>query len=414
MKKKVILAYSGGLDTSVMLKWLVNKNYNVIAYVADVGQKEDFKSIKEKALKTGASKVYIEDLKKELIENYIFEMLKANAIYEGKYLLGTAIARPIIAKKQVEIAKKENTNILAHGCTGKGNDQVRFELIWMQYLPEVNIISPWKEDDWLNEFKGRKDLINYAKKHNIPIDVSLKKPYSTDENLLHISYESGILEDTSCKPKEDMFKLTKSPKNAPDKETDIVIEFSKGIPTKVVNKTENKEIKGSLELFTYLNKIAGENGIGRIDIVENRFVGMKSRGVYETPAGTILFKAHQDLESITVDKEVLHLKELFSPIIAKLIYNGFWFSSEMDFLMAAINKSQENVSGKVYLTLYKGNIIVTGRESNKSLYNEAISSMDIEGGYDQKDAAGFIKITGSRLKLQGVKNETMAKKISTK
>ena len=229
MKSKLILAYSGGLDTSIMLKWLINKGYEVIAYVADVGQKEDFKKIKEKALKSGASKVYVEDLKKELVENYIFQMLKANAIYERQYLLGTAIARPIIAKKQVEIAKKEKTNILAHGCTGKGNDQVRFELTWMKFLPNVKIISPWKEDDWLDKFKGRIDLINYAKKHNIPIDVTLKKPYSTDENLLHISYESGILEDASVKPKEDMFKLTKSPKDAPDKETELIIEFNQGL-----------------------------------------------------------------------------------------------------------------------------------------------------------------------------------------
>ncbi|MEA2055732.1 MAG: argininosuccinate synthase [Candidatus Thermoplasmatota archaeon] len=411
MKTKVILAYSGGLDTSVMLKWLVNKGYDVIAYIADVGQKEDFEKIKEKALKTGASKVYIEDLKKELVENYIFEMLKANAVYEGQYLLGTAIARPVIAKKQVEIAQKEKTNILGHGCTGKGNDQVRFELIWMKFMPNVQIISPWKEDDWLAEFKGRKDLINYAKKHNIPIDVTLKKPYSTDENLMHISYESGILEDASCKPKEDMFKLTKSPKNAPDKETDIVIEFNKGIPVKVTNLTEGKEVKGALKLFAYLNEIASENGIGRIDIVENRFVGIKSRGVYETPAGTILFKAHHDLESITLDREVVHLKEIMSPIIAKLIYNGFWYSPEMEMLMTAVNKSQENVTGKVYLTLYKGNVIVTGRKSEFSLYNEALSSMEIEGGYDQKDADGFIKIVGLKFKMQGVKNETMGKKL---
>jgi len=403
MKTKIILAYSGGLDTSVMLKWLVNKGYDVIAYVADVGQNEDFTKIKEKALKTGASKVYIEDLKKELVENYIFEMLKANAIYEGQYLLGTAIARPIIAKKHVEIAKKEGTNILAHGCTGKGNDQVRFEFIWMKFMPDAEIISPWKQDDWLSEFKGRKDMMAYAENENIPIDVTLKKPYSTDENLMHISYESGILEDTSCKPKEDMFKLTKSPKDAPDKETEIIIEFEKGIPVKVVNLTENKEVKGSIELFTYLNKIAGENAVGRIDIVENRFVGIKSRGVYETPAGTILFKAHQDLESITLDGEVIHLKELISPIIAKLIYNGFWYSPELEFLMAAVNKSQENVTGKIYLTLYKGNVIVTGRESNCSLYNEALSSMEEEGGYNQKDAAGFIKITGLKFKLQGDK-----------
>jgi len=403
MKQKVILAYSGGLDTSVMMKWLVNKGYNVIAYVADVGQKEDFEKIKYKALKTGASKVYIEDLKKDLIEKYIFEMLKANAIYEAQYLNGTAIARPIIAKKQVEIANKENTNILAHGCTGKGNDQVRFELTWMKFLPNVKIISPWKEEDWLNKFKGRIDLINYAKKHNIPIDVSLKKPYSTDENLLHISYESGILEDASCPPTEDMFKLTKSPKDAPDKETKLIIEFKKGVPVKITNITDKIEVTGSLELFTYLNKIAGENGIGRIDIVENRFVGIKSRGVYETPAGTILFKAHLDLESITLDKDVIHLKEQMATVIAKLIYNGFWFTPEMEMLMAAINKSQENVTGKVYLTLYKGNVIVKGRESKYSLYNESLASMDIIGGYDQKDAAGFIKIIGLKFKMNGGK-----------
>ncbi len=403
MKPKLILAYSGGLDTSVMLKWLINEGYEVIAYIADVGQKEDFEKIKNKAVQTGASKVYIEDLKKELVDNYIFQAIKANAVYEGQYLLGTAIARPLIAKKQIEIAKKENTNILAHGCTGKGNDQIRFELTWMQKMPTVKVISPWKDEKWLAQFKGRTDLIKFAKNENIPIDVSIKKPYSTDENLMHISYESGILEDISKKPDPEMFKLTVSPKNAPDKEVNICISFKKGVPSKVTNITKNENVQESLELFTYLNKLAGENGVGRIDIVENRFVGIKSRGIYETPAGTILFKAHRDLESITVDKEVLHLKELLSPIIAKLIYNGLWYSPEMDFLMAAINKSQENVTGNVYLTLYKGNVIVTGRESVNSLYDEAISSMDKEGGYNQKDAEGFIKINGLRLKLQGEK-----------
>jgi len=403
MKPKLILAYSGGLDTSVMLKWLINEGYEVIAYIADVGQKEDFEKIKNKAVQTGASKVYIEDLKKELVDNYIFQAIKANAVYEGQYLLGTAIARPLIAKKQIEIAKKENTNILAHGCTGKGNDQIRFELTWMQKMPTVKVISPWKDEKWLAQFKGRTDLIKFAKNENIPIDVSIKKPYSTDENLMHISYESGILEDISKKPDPEMFKLTVSPKNAPDKEVNICISFKKGVPSKVTNITKNENVQESLELFTYLNKLAGENGVGRIDIVENRFVGIKSRGIYETPAGTILFKAHRDLESITVDKEVLHLKELLSPIIAKLIYNGLWYSPEMDFLMAAINKSQENVTGNVYLTLYKGNVIVTGRESVNSLYDEAISSMDEEGGYNQKDAEGFIKINGLRLKLQGEK-----------
>ncbi|UCH72415.1 MAG: argininosuccinate synthase [Thermoplasmatales archaeon] len=408
MKKKLILAYSGGLDTSVMLNWLKNKGYDVIAYIADVGQNEDLKKVKEKAFKTGASKVYLEDLKKEFVEHFIFQAIKANAIYEGKYLLGTAIARPIIAEKQVEIAKKEKTNILAHGCTGKGNDQVRFELAWMQLMPNVEIVSPWKNKEWLKQFKGRSDLIDYAKKKKIPVDVTYKKPYSTDENLMHISYESGILEETNHKPDSEMFKLTKSPIDAPDKETEICIEFEKGIPIKVTNITKNKVVQGSLSLFEYLNELASENAVGRTDIVEDRFVGIKSRGVYETPAGTVLLKAHQDIESITLDREVIHLKGLMAPIMGKLIYNGFWYSPEMKMLMAAIDKSQENVKGKVYLTLYKGNVTVTGRESECSLYNKELSSMDEEGCYDQKDATGFIKITGLRLK-----HETLAKKIHT-
>jgi len=410
MKKKVILAYSGGLDTSVMVKWLTNKGYDVIAYIGDVGQKKDLIALKEKALKTGASKVYLEDLKHGFIDNFIFQALKANAIYEGRYLLGTALSRPLIAKKQIEIARKEGTNILAHGCTGKGNDQVRFELTWMRFMPNVTIISPWKEEEWLEQFKGRTDLIKYAQKEGIPIDVTLKKPYSTDENLMHISYESGILEDISIGPKSDMFKLTVSPKNAPNKETNICIEFEKGVPINVTELSNNIKVKGSLELFNYLNELGGKNGIGRIDIVENRFVGIKSRGVYETPAGTILFKAHQDLEGITVDKEVMHLKELLAPMVAKLIYNGFWYTPEMDVLMAAIEKSQENVSGKVYLKLYKGNVIITGRESEYSLYNEALSSMDEEGCYNQKDAGGFIKIIGLRHKSLGAKDEALGKK----
>jgi len=411
MKQKVIVAYSGGLDTSVIVRWLANKGYDVIAYIADVGQQEDLYAVKEKALKTGASKVYIEDLKEDFVEHYIFQALKANAIYEGKYLLGTALARPLIAKKQIDIAEKEETICLCHGCTGKGNDQVRFEFTWMRFMPDVHIISPWKDAEWLSHFKGRPDLIAYAKKENIPIDVTVKKLYSTDENIMHKSYEGGILEDPAIEPDPEMFKFTVSPQDAPDKETKICIEFVHGIPVAVTNITENKKITGSLALFTYLNKIAGENGIGRIDIVENRFVGMKSRGVYETPAGTILFKAHMDLESITIDRDVMHLKEFLTPMIAKLIYNGFWYSSEMDVLMAAIDKSQENVSGKVYLTLYKGNIMVTGRESKHSLYDTAIASMNEVGGYDQKDARGFINIMGLPLKIRGVKDETVGKTI---
>ena len=414
MKQKIILAYSGGLDTSVLVKWLVKKDYDVIAYIGDVGQDENLDKVKEKALKTGASKVYLEDLKKEFVENYIFQALKANAVYEGKYLLGTALARPIIAKKQIEIAKKEGTNILCHGCTGKGNDQVRFEFTWMRFMPNVKIISPWKDKEWLSKLRGRTDLINYAKKENIPIDVSLKKPYSTDENLMHKSYEAGILENPAKEPDQEMFKLTVSPKNAPDIETKICIEFEKGIPISITNLKDNVKTKGSIELFTYLNKLAAENGIGRIDIVENRFVGIKSRGVYETPAGTILLKAHRDIESITLDREVMHLKELLAPMIGKLIYNGFWDTPEMDVLMAAIDKSQENVSGKVYITLYKGNIIITSRESKNSLYDESIASMDEEGGYDQKDAEGFIKIVGLPLKIQGVKDEALGKKLQVK
>jgi argininosuccinate synthase len=407
-KEKILLAYSGGLDTSVILKWLLNHNYDVVCCLVDVGQKEDFAAAKKKALSIGASNVYIEDAKKEFIEEYIFQALKANAIYEGKYLLGTSLARPVIVKKLVKIAKQENINIVAHGATGKGNDQVRFELGLMQLLPGVKIISPWKEPEFLEQFKGRTDLINYAKKNNIPITSTLEKPYSMDDNLMHISYEGGILEDPKKFPANDMCKWVTDPKHAPDKETDIIIEFKKGIPVKVINQTENKSVEGALELFNYLNELGAKNGIGKTDIVENRFVGMKSRGVYETPGGTILWKAHLDIEGITLDKEVAHLKDMLMPKIAALIYNGFWFSPEMKFLMSAVNQSQENVEGKVYMTIYKGNVMIKGRESAKSLYSTDIASMDKLGGYDQTDAKGFIKINALRLMLGG-KNETVGK-----
>lgn len=397
--EKILLAYSGGLDTSVILKWLINKGYEVICYVGDVGQEDDFKKVKAKALEIGASKVYIADLKKEFVEKYIFQALKANVIYEGKYLLGTAVARPPITKKMVEIAKKEGIKALAHGCTGKGNDQVRFEIGWMTLMPDVEIINPWKEKEFLKEFKGRTDLINYAKKHKIPITSTLEKPYSMDDNLMHISYEAGLLENPKYEAKEGMFKKTVSPKNAPDKETKIIIEFKKGIPIKVVNLSKKKTVTGSLELFQYLNELGSKNGIGRIDLVENRFVGMKSRGIYETPAGTILLTAHKDIEGLVLDKEAGHLKDMLMPKIAELIYNGFWFSPEMEMMWAAVNKSQENVEGKVYMTLYKGNAFVTGRESGKSLYNEDIASMDKLGDYDPIDAKGFIKLNALRLKL---------------
>lgn len=396
--KKIILAYSGGLDTSVILKWLLEKDFEVICFLADVGQKEDMESAKQKALKIGASRVYIEDLRQEFVEDYIFRALKANAIYEGRYLLGTSLARPLIAKKQLEIARLENTSIVAHGATGKGNDQVRFEITYFTLMPEVEIMSPWKDPEFLAQFKGRPDMINYARQKGIPITSTLEKPFSIDENLLHTSYEGGILENPFQEPPENMFLHTASLKEASEEETIICIEFAKGIPIALTNLTNGTTVNQPVALFNYLNQLCASHGIGRVDIVENRFVGMKIRGVYETPAGTVLWKAHLDLEAMVLDREVFHLKEMWMPKIAQLIYNGFWFSPEMDFLMAAVEKSQEHVEGKVYLKLYKGNAVVIKRESPKSLYSQEIASMDQHGNYDQMDAKGFIKLQALRLK----------------
>lgn len=398
--KKVILAYSGGLDTSIILKWLLEKGYEVVCFLADVGQKEDMASLKEKALKLGASKVYVEDLREEFVEHFVFQALKADAMYEGRYLLGTALARPLIAKKQIEIARKENSSIVAHGATGKGNDQVRFEIAYLTLMPEVSIISPWKEPEFLAEFKGRTDMMEYAAKHKIPITSTLQKPYSMDENLLHTSYEGGMLENPFQEPEESMFQHTVSPKEAPEEETHIMIEFKKGIPISITNFADGTTVNESgVALLLYLNELGCKHGIGRIDIVENRFVGMKSRGVYETPGGTILWQAHRDLEALVLDREVFLLKEMWMPKIAQLIYNGFWFSPEMEFLMAAIETSQKNVEGKVYVKLYKGNVIITKRESIKSLYSQEIASMDQLGSYNQMDAKGFIKLNALRLRV---------------
>lgn len=396
--KKIILAYSGGLDTSVILKWLLEKEFDVVCFLANLGQKEDFEAAKRKALSIGASKVYVEDLRREFVEDYVFQALKANAKYEGRYLLGTSLARPLIAKKQVEIARQENTLFLAHGATGKGNDQVRFEMTYQTLMPEVKIISPWKDLEFLEQFQGRKAMIGYALQKGIPVSSSLQKPYSIDENILHTSYEAGILENPAVEAPEDLFLHSTSPKNAPDQEDIVQITFKKGVPVGAVNLTENSSAYGSLEVLQYLNQLGNKHGIGRIDIVENRFVGMKSRGVYETPGGTILWCAHQDLESLVLDREVLHLKETWMPKIAQLIYNGFWFSPELDFLMAAIEKSQEHVEGQVYVRLYKGCAAVLKRESPKSLYSEDIASMDRLGNYNQIDARGFIKLNALRLK----------------
>ncbi len=395
--KKVVLAYSGGLDTSVILKWLLEQGYEVIAYIADVGQAGDFKKAKQKALKVGASKVYIEDLRKELVTGYIFPIFKANALYEGRYLLGTAAARPIIAKRQIEIAAKEKAGFVSHGATGKGNDQVRFELAYYALNPKIKVLAPWKMESFLQQFKGRTDLINYAQAKGIEISSTIKKPYSEDDNLLHISHEAGILEDPAHEPTEDIFSKTVSPEKAPDKSTRLRIQFKDGIPVKVTDLEKGRSETEPLRLFTFLNELGAKNGIGRIDMVENRFVGIKSRGIYETPGGTILFAAHKDIEGIAMDREVMRLRDMLSPKFAELVYNGFWFSPEMDFLMSAINKSQEAIDGSVTLRLYKGNVIVTGRESASSLYNKDLSSMDIEGGFNQKDSEGFIKIHATRL-----------------
>lgn len=396
--KKVILAYSGGLDTSVILKWLIDKGYEVVCYIADLGQDDDFREAEEKALKIGASKVYIEDLKEEFVKGFVFTAIKSNAVYEGKYLLGTSLARPLIAKKHIEIAKKEKTNIVAHGATGKGNDQVRFELTYYTLMPDVEIISPWKDQEFLDQFKGRSDMIDYCKEKGIPIEQSKKKPYSSDPNLMHISYEAGILEDPDFEPKEDMFNMTVSPEKAPDKDTKLVIEFKDGIPVKLVDETNKLTKTKPLEMFVYLNKVAGANGVGRIDMVENRFVGMKSRGVYETPAGTVLMAAHLDIEGLTMDKEVKQIRDSLIPKISTLIYNGFWYCPEFELLKVMIDKSQEHVSGNVKVSLYKGNVIVKGRSSKESLYDASIASMDELGDYDQKDAVGFIKLNALRLK----------------
>jgi len=395
--KKVVLAYSGGLDTSVILKWLIDKGFEVIAYVADVGQDEDFEEVKRKALEIGASKVYIENLQREVVVDYIFPQVKANAIYEGRYLLGTSIARPIIAKRHIEIAHKENAEYVGHGATGKGNDQVRFELGYYALDPKIKVIAPWKMQEFLDQFKGRTDMLNYAEDKKIPVKASLKKPYSEDDNIMHISHEAGVLEDPKYKFEKDILTKMVMPQDAPDKDTHIEIHWKDGIPVKVVNTDDGTVKDDALELFNYLNKIGGENGIGLLDMVENRYVGIKSRGVYETPAGEILIKAHQDIEGIAMDREVLRLRNMLSPIFSEIIYNGYWFSPEREFLSAAIDKSQELIDGIVYITLYKGNVIIDGRESPSSLYDMELGSMDIEGGFDQKDSEGFIKINAIRL-----------------
>src|SRR6185437_15330064 len=348
--KQIILAYSGGLDTSVILKWLVNKGYIVTAFVADVGQEEDFAAVKAKALQIGATHVVVENYQEEFVNDYIFTALKSGALYEGRYLLGTSLARPLIARKIVEYAQKFGINHIAHGATGKGNDQIRFELVFMQFLPDVTVIAPWKDPEFLSEFTGRTDLLNYAASNNIPVTSTLQKPYSIDENLMHCSYEAGILEDPQLTPPANMFKKTVSPQDAPNITQHLEIEFKHGVPVKIINLTTKTTIdSSSLAIFNYLNKIGGENGIGRIDMVESRFVGMKSRGVYETPGGTILMNAHQDLEALTVGKDLLHTKNTLAVRWAQMAYFGFWYCEEMEAMQAFLTSSQRHVTGRVHL-----------------------------------------------------------------
>ncbi len=393
--KKVVLAYSGGLDTSVILKWLIDEfGYEVICFAADVGQAEELDGLEAKARKTGASKIYIEDLKEEFVRDYVFPAYRADVAYEGLYLLGTSLARPLIAKRMVEIAKKEKAYAVAHGATGKGNDQVRFELgAWALY-PGIKIIAPWKMDEW--KLRSREKMIDYAKKHGIDVPVTKKKPYSMDRNLLHISFEGGILEDLWNAPDESMFVLSCSPEKAPNKATEIVISFVNGDPVAI----DGRKMSPA-KLLGRLNELGGANGIGRVDILENRYVGMKSRGVYETPGGTILKIAHRGIEQVTMDREVMHLRDELMPKYASLIYNGYWFSPEREALQVLIDKSQEGVTGDVRVKLYKGNCTVTGRRSKNSLYNPEIATFEEDAGaYDQKDAAGFIRLNALRLKVR--------------
>lgn len=394
--KKVVLAYSGGLDTSVILKWLIDTyGCEVIAFIADIGQKEELGGLREKALATGASKVYIDNLQEEFVRDFVFPALRANAVYEGTYLMGTSLARPLIAKRQIEIAREENADAVSHGATGKGNDQVRFELTYQALHPEIKIISAWRDPLW--HFDSRSSMIEYAMKHGIPVSSTREKPYSSDSNILHISYEGGILEDPWREPQEDMFLLTVSPERAPDVATYVEIDFVRGNPVAV-----NGQRMSPAELLHHMNSIAGSNGIGRVDMVENRFVGMKSRGVYETPGGTVLWAAHRAVESITMDREVMLMRDSLIPKYAQLVYSGFWYSPEMKVLQKFIDETQENVTGTARLKLYKGNCMVVGRKSPVSLYSEEFVTFEKDTVFDQKDATGFIRLNALRMKIRAL------------
>jgi len=397
--KKVVLAYSGGLDTSVILRWLIETyRCEVVCFAADIGQKEELAGLREKAINTGAAKIHIDDLQEEFARDFVFPALRANAIYEGTYLLGTSLARPLIAKRQLEIAELEGADAVCHGATGKGNDQVRFELTYIALNPHIRIISAWKDENWT--FDSRASMIDYAEKHGIPLPLTREKPYSSDRNLLHISHEGGILEDPWAEPKEDMFVLTASPESAPDRPTYVEIGYENGNPVSV-----DGTAMSPARLLDHMNRVAGENGIGRVDMVENRFVGMKSRGVYETPGGTVLWAGHRAVESITMDREVMIMRDSLIPKYAQLAYNGFWYSPEMTALQRFVDGTQEGVTGTARLKLYKGNCIVVGRRSPFSLYSEDFATFEKDRVYDQKDATGFIRLNALRLRIQALLNK---------
>ncbi len=392
--KKIVLAYSGGLDTSVILRWLIETyQCEVIAFVADIGQGEEVGPVREKALRTGASQCYVEDMKDEFVRDFVFPCLKANALYEGRYLLGTSMARPLIARGQMAVVKKEGADAVSHGATGKGNDQVRFELTYYTFDPNIRIIAPWRE--W--KFRSRTDLVEYAKQHEIPTPVTAERPYSSDRNLFHLSFEGGILEDPWAEPPEKMYVLTVSPEVAPNRPTYVQVDFEQGVPVAV-----DGVRMGPAALLAQINRLGGENGIGRVDMVENRYVGMKSRGVYETPGGTILHAAHRAVESITMDREVMHLRDSLIPRFAELVYYGYWYSPEMDVLRATIDESQKNVTGTARLKLYKGNCGVVGRKSPASLYDPDFATFEAEQVYQQADATGFIRLNALRLRIRAL------------
>lgn len=404
LSKKLVLAYSGGLDTTIITKWLVNKGYDVICCLVDLGQKvEDIEMLKQKALNCGAVKAVSIDAKEEFVQNHVFKAMQWNAKYEGEYLLGTSLARPLIAKTQIAVANEENAEYVSHGATGKGNDQVRFEMAYYGLKPNVKIFAPWKDPEFLDSFPGRQEMIAFANAHSIPIKATKDQPWSTDENLMHISFEAGMLEDPWTKPLPEMFEYSVSPQQAPDTSTEISIDFEKGVPVAV-----NGEALSPAQLLTKLNKIGGDNGVGRLDMVENRFVGMKSRGVYETPGATILWQAHKAMESITMDRDMMHLRDTLMPTFAEMVYYGFWFCDKMKALDAFIAETQKYVSGTVRLELYKGTVMTTGRKSPFSLYDIKIVSMDDDkGAYTPTDAIGFIKLNALPQRVQGFKRKAL-------